>query len=177
MNQDEDYNLALEGSKSAYQGLNERKNIGEYNYNKNLSNEYIAVYEKGNKILISHRGTNTSDPKQLTADLLYYNKLPNYYLKQRTKEHEDILTKIGNKEVLVSGHSLGAIVASKQKGNKIITFNRGTNPFEFSFPNKRNNHITNYKIIGDPISNLGRSSGKTIYKISKGYNPHSLNNF
>ena len=126
----------------------------DYTLKPSYSNKFISTYVKDGSIIFAIRGT--KEVEDLVLDLetpsgLLLNKRFLNLLEIVNKSIKDFKSKFG--EVTFTGHSLGGLL-SQMMGKEIVdsktvTFNSATAPWLEQGKNKR---ITNYRIIGDPIS-------------------------
>lgn len=181
-----------------------QQNIKGYNYDADLSNKKTRVYHnpETGKTIISHKGTDPTDKKDLVNDALLSVGLLNRYTSKRVKKAEDVAKKTQAKygdNISSTGHSLGGklanITAQKLdvKNSKSEVYNSGSSPLEI-IPNilnkakcsvsnsnsckKLKNQTENTTGV-DPISISGAltSVGKTKLYKPKSANVHSIDNF
>jgi hypothetical protein len=189
-------NKALKATQASYSN----KTPDGFRKNKNLSDRRSKVYEIGDDVFISYRGTQPTNKSDVfIADLAIATNTQ--WLSPRFRESADkferVKTNYGNdKNIYLTGHSLGsssaAWVARNYEGAAgVYGFNGGSNPYYDSketfkdaigLSQKRNStQIHNYITGSDPISIgnlLPRKNTTTTYvpRIS-GYDPHTLKNF
>jgi hypothetical protein len=158
----------------------------DYNRVNELSTPEISTYK--HKVqphyIISHRGTALDDSKTRTKDLradlkiLIGDKSQSQFMKDRTKQTEEIVKKIKQTEpdhkIHLTGHSLGgvssqtALIKSKVVREGVDThntFNAGTSPLKMKELAKSNPSYrkiamksVHHKIVGDAISNSVKSN-------------------
>ena len=149
--------------------INGLTNEEGYYINENFA---CAAYKKGNKIIISFRGTD--DPKDIyDADLnILINNLPEddflkaeYFYKQLVNS-----SKYGECEIEFTGHSLGGAIAQlmgAKYGNKTVTFNAPGMYDQLEdigcSTSIKYNYITNYTVLNDYIGNYKAHVGYTYY--------------
>jgi len=154
-------------------------NVNGWKRDNEISNGKTSIYTKGNKVVISHRGTDTSDSEDMDADkdsvLGSFNESH-----PRVKRAKKIADKAKKKYKGFSfsqvGHSLGGMVMDELiRYGKGIGFNSGSSPAYNSFRSKPKN-IDTYLIDGDFISVFNKSP-KGVYKVRGNNSPHDLENF
>lgn len=108
--------------KQSYQPLARRGTaVGKWKYMPNLSNEFVGVYSKGNKVTLAYRGTKWYNMKDLKADWVHMVngdfRNTEKYKEARAHLHNVISTLGDNKDVTyeLTGHSLGGKVAQLLK--------------------------------------------------------------
>lgn len=174
--------------------------IGEAKLNTNYTIKdeangfYGCVYETDDKIYISYRGTNNS--KDINDDIsLFFYDIPTQY-KPALELYERVATdpKNKDKEIVITGHSLGGslaqlVAATKQqkgiKQPKAITFNAyGTkNIIKYSNSNKftDSTNSINYSIKNDFIGYSREHTGQNFYLPpnlkNEMFSSHSIENF
>lgn len=164
-------------AKGGYLKPEERKDIGDYKYI--TGDDELAVYQKGDKIKFSHRGTSNKDDI-LTDSFVLNNNLAESDRYKRTKGKIDKYMKEFGSDKRYShlGHSLGSSLAKelgREFGHKSKGFNGGQSTIY-----KDNPLHKNYVIRGDPVSNslLFQDKNVEVYKPQEqGKNNHSLSNF
>lgn len=155
------------------------------------------VYKKNNKIVVSLRGTDPTNIKDLANDALIavgLNKYSNRYKKDK-KLVQDNIKKYGKDNVSITGHSLAGNIAkslSRDLGVKSKVYNPGAGPRQFVSgvrdrvscklnPKgkrcKTAKLTTTYRTKYDPISVLGAHGVNTKHVKQKGFDPHGLDNF
>lgn len=160
-------------------------------YNESITGMYAATFIKNNTIVISFRGTDKNSKRDVLNDIfMASNMLPPQIISAQ-KYYGEIKNKFPNKEIILTGHSLGgslAQIVGSQTGDKTVTFGAyGTGNFVNS-QIKSDRNITNYGNIEDPIftSNIKNQIGKTMIisddisdnskcQISKGLNNITYN--
>jgi hypothetical protein len=140
------------------------KNLGDYEYDKKLSNKHEQVYynKHNNKMVFNVNGTNPFDYKDIITDV--YLAFGGLKLTNRYKEAEQTLKHAREKykphETTLTGHSLaGSIVSylgSKGAKDKILTLDKGSSPFQ-----KTRNIEKSYRTEGDVVSLLNANSKNT----------------
>ena len=146
---------------------------------KEISNGKTSIYTKGNKVVISHRGTDTSDSQDMDADKdIVLGSFSETH--PRVKRAKVIADKAKKKYKGFSfsqvAHSLGgAVMEELIKYGKGIGFNSGSSPAYNSFRSKPKN-IDTYLIDGDFISVFNKSP-KGVFKVKGNYSPHDIENF
>ena len=154
-------------------------NVNGWKRDKELSNGKTSIYTKGNKVVISHRGTDTSDSQDMDADkdivLGTFNQ-SHPRVKRAKKIAEEAKKKYKGFSFSQVAHSLGgAVMEELIKFGKGIGFNSGTSPAYNSFRSKPKN-IDTYLIDGDFISVFNKSP-KGVFKVRGNNSPHDLENF
>lgn len=152
--------------------------IGEYEYDTQLSGKKTAVYvdRKRKKAVVSHRGTEISDPSDLRSDFL------GVFLGGRDQDPQfaganvrtlSVKNKYKGYDITATGHSLGGTLANySAEKNRIrsVTFNPGAGLPEIFAPTWGETNRT----ITDPVSLLARGKVKQ-YRAKNG--AHDLSNF
>ena len=172
------------------------KDVDGYDQDDDLSDAEHAVYTKDGKVIISYRGTVPSNVNDLKADArILLGELKNGPRYQRSlKAYEDAKKKYPDKEINLTGASLGARLANDiaiENKVKSHAFNIGSAPVDikgsvFDYIKctlKRNckelkqRHKV-YHTFGDiiSVSKLGSVGETKIYK-PKHKNVHSIANF
>lgn len=188
-------------SQQAYQSHSTRNNIGDWNYNKDLSGDSHAVYSHknnandsntNNQHILSFKGTNNKNDIVPDLHIAAGTQDKNNEFQKSAELFSNLKQKYkGNWQT--TGHSLGgakAMWAAQQymKDNPNETIDSHSfNPGYVSFSddrintNRQGNHV--YVIKGDPISNSILTTKvhhiKTLPNKSK-YNPiknHSIDSF
>ena len=159
---------------ASYNGT--RENIGNYEYDKSLSDHNTAVWHnhKTETTVVAHRGSVDaedwfiSDRKILTA-----NQLKDARFQKGIQTVEDAHAKHGY-DVEVTGHSLGGSIttasayahADKSWFKKGVTFNPGVSPFhpysDAKLAERAGSKLIHHRIVGDPISATPTPFGKTV---------------
>lgn len=165
----------------AYKNPEKRmKKICEYNLMEKYNDETIVVYENGNEICISSRGTNkkclldwTAVMNVVIGNIRTSDKFieTENRVKQIIKENPDYIPKF-------TGHSLGASVLNEISIDlkiPLTSFNRGN-----WINSSDNNYNTDYVIKGDFVSNsiLGqRKSNIHLFYPKYKMASHTIQNF
>lgn len=152
-----------------------------YVFDKDLSNIQSRVYfnQDENKLLITYRGTKNwlndipTDFGILTGTL----KDTDRY-KSSKKVYDNAKAKYNGSELTVVGHSLGGSLASAvgEKGDKIVTYNKGAGIFE-PFGKSKSNE-TSYRWAGDIISAMSffNSNKHTLGSLKDPLTAHNRDN-
>jgi hypothetical protein len=137
------------------------KNLGDYEYDKKLSNRNEQVYynKNTNKMLFNVNGTNPFSPRDIMTDV--YLAFGGLKLTNRYKEAEQTLKNARNKynpqETTLTGHSLGGSITSylgsKGANDKIITLDKGA-----TIGQKTRNIEKAYRTEADVVSLLNANS-------------------
>tara|TARA_R110000868_G_scaffold131332_2_gene341315 strand:+ start:12270 stop:13001 length:732 start_codon:yes stop_codon:yes gene_type:complete len=201
---DDNAKLGLDAAAQAYEKADDRKDIGDYKYQREDSDLHNAVYHnsKTGHSYIGYRGTDPKDTNDLKLDLTA--KTGNIVAgtqrkSDRYKASLEKYNKIKNKyggEVGVSGHSLGGSISnyvSDQTGASSQVFNTGRGVDGTSLADralcklpkslrpKGCGKTTRHRISRDPLSLMDRlvgDGGTTTYDgTGLGMNRHDLNNF
>ena len=168
-------------------------------YNERVTGLYVSTFIKNDNIVISFRGTDKNSKRDILNDIIMASNMLPPQIISAQKYYDKIKNKFPDKEIILTGHSLGGSLAQiigSQTGDKTVTFSAyGTGSFVNS-QIKTDKNITNYGNIEDPIftANIKNQIGKTMIisdnfpnnskcQISKGlnnikYNPekHYLEN-
>jgi hypothetical protein len=194
--------LGRDAAEDAYQGVDNRKDLGDYEYKKDLSDKRAAVYHnpKTNQSHIGFRGT--ADGKDAFTDvldprgnILTGTHAMNPLYKSDVKLYDRVSAQHGGK-VTVSGHSLGGSRAehvSQKRNAEAQTFNLGRGvgipgiakqvyqKARCSLPGAPAycDKITRHHIKGDLLSVADRMSyGKhKNYKLKNPAKAHFMTNF
>ena len=184
----------------AYDSPSERKDQGDFKYDRALSDKRTGVYhnKKTGVTRLALRGTDPTDVGDLALDAALTagkQRLTGQYRKDLA-DFEKVKKKYGG-TVVTSGHSLGANRAqnlSKEKGIRAAAFNTGrgvdkmqlvdklrcSNPIKRLRP-KFCGKLTTHLVSGDPISTSERALGygKVNVYAGKGgaLKRHSMQNF
>lgn len=168
-----------------------------YYINYGLSNRGVMVAEKGNKRVISVKGTDPSNPKDLLSDFQLALGLhkSNTQFKERKNQIKNIMRQNPEKEYHLVGHSLGSSIIANalasspsilRNTTKAHLFNQGSTPVFEAMLNPRKENISmveektiHYKHADDIISKTAGKYGDVIIsrKKKKGINPHSILNW
>lgn len=192
--------IYLETSIESYLPPNQRQNIDTYIYDRELSNDNIAVYYSPTKndLIIAHRGTHDKHDVLEDAKIISGNFEKSERLKKTFKQVENILKYYPTATVTNTGHSLASRISQyiglmlPLNKSKVVGFNSGTAPIDirknlinivkcYLFNTdecKKYKNQTLYTTLIDPISILSviTPSKVKIVKPTK-LNPHSLSNF
>jgi hypothetical protein len=147
---------------------------------KEISNGKTSVYTKDNQVVISHRGTDTSDSQDMSADkdiVLGSFDEDDPRVKRAKKIADKAVKKYRGKKFTQVGHSLGAVVMEELKryAKRNIGFNAGSSPAYNSF-RKAPKRIETYLIDGDGISVFNKKP-KGVFKPKGSRSPHDIENF
>ena len=131
-----DLNHALKGSYNKH-----KVDEGDLKVDRSLSGKRVKVYTKGDKVIVSHRGT--ASVKDVYNDAMYGLGLIKHT--KRYKHAQNIQKqaekKYAGKDITTVGHSLGGALAERvtKKGSKVVTFNKADTSFSNSA--KRKNQV------------------------------------
>jgi len=193
-------------AEEAYEDEASRKDdVMGYQLDKELSSKRTAVYHKpakggkASKTIMSFRGTDFKDPKDLYSDahIVLGTQRNSHEFRKDTKDFERVKKKYAGTRVEATGHSLGsnrAAAQSRAHGIKSIGFNKGQSFLDRTsmkdavlckLPKRiRPKHCGKAKthlISGDPLSSSQRLFGNnTVHKAKKGQSlmaRHSMTNF
>jgi dienelactone hydrolase len=100
-----------------------------YKQDTSLSSDYIRTYHRPGKAIVTYKGTNVLDPKDLKADVAI--ALGRQRSNQDFRKATEIAKKAKQKyqNIITTGHSLGgtkAIESANDTNAKAIVFNPGT---------------------------------------------------
>lgn len=174
-----------------------KKEAPEWNIKHELSNKGILVADRGNKRVISIKGTNPKDASDILSDIALATGLhkSNKQFIERKNQIKDIMRADKDKEYYLTGHSLGSSIASYalasspsilRNTKKAYLFNQGSTPIFEAMLQPRKEYIPmleekikHYKHANDTIS---KSAGKygdifVLRNKKKGFNAHSILNF
>jgi len=155
------------------------------------------VADKGNKRVISIKGTNPKNASDIVSDLALAVGLhkSNSQFIERKNQIKDIMRADKDKEYYLTGHSLGASIGSYALANspsilrntkKAYLFNQGSTPVFEAMLKPRKENVTmveektkHYKHANDLISKSAGKYGETFVtrKTKKGISPHSILQF
>lgn len=164
-------------SKQSYRKPNKRKDIGNYDYNDDLSDNENAVYvnDKDKKIIVAFRGSvNMKDFKtDVSLAMGGIRKTDRY---DSTKNLVATIKEIyPNYNISFSGHSLGGTLAVEMAdlspNHKSVVFNSAHTPLRKG--SVKDKDITYYSTSGDLVSALGLNAYKNV-KVIDGTNKHPL---
>jgi len=152
------------------------KSLDGYTRDDSLSGQRAQVYHNNNtnQTIVTHRGTQGLQDWITDAKLLFFPSL--YMQSTRYKHAQEIQNqaeqKYGKENIITTGHSLGAKLASDLGGNskEIITYNKPIIPKEVFNQTKKNETSIRTKldpvsILGAPNSNIKQISTKTVNPI------------
>lgn len=162
---------------ASYNEKTRPEHIEDYDLDKELSNNYVAVYHnpKTDQTIISHKGT--QGLMDWGTNIVYgllgrrgYKYTNRYKIAEKAQKATE--AKYGTKHLSTIGHSKGALNAELlgQKGKEVITLNKATRPFS----NKKGEKQYDISTTGDIVSKLNpfqSKSKKDISIPSKTYNP------
>jgi hypothetical protein len=157
---------------------NRSNEIQGYKYIPSLSNDELAVYRKGDKYVLSSRGTSL-DKDRISSDisqdisLLFNKSQSNKVSSDRIHNIKRVIQRIKinpNANIELTGHSLGGNVSIQAMNddyinnnvNSVVTYNAGSSPIGIKF-NGDANKITNNIIEGDEISKHTLPGRNVIY--------------
>lgn len=177
----------LKATKASYE-KKVPQSIDGYILDESLSKNKIKTYvnPETKKVIISHKGTDPKDKKDLKNDLLLSVGLLNKHTSKRVRNANEITKKVNEKygaeNVTQTGHSLGGYMAdnSARGSNKVETYNRGTSPLDIitNKLKKKNENAIHYTTGIDPISASQLSSKDKVVKVKPTkINVHGLDNF
>jgi hypothetical protein len=176
-----------------------RQDTGQAVYMPKLSTDEIAVYQDKhtNQFIVSVRGTVLNQgfgttAKDLSTDALIALGMSKH--SSRTSDARKVVQslskKVGKKNVVVTGHSLGGTIArdvSDLEGVRAVTFNAGSSPADFlshrEFKTKKQANasmVTNYSVEGDFVSqhsNLGSGKNVKVPRKLKKKSTHTIHQF
>lgn len=130
---------------------------------KSNSDMYAVRNPETKEVVISYRGTNPKNVRDLGNDLAIATGFGSPRGKAATQFAQDVMKQNPGYKVTVTGHSLGGTIAEqvatnlKGQGVNGVTFNPGSSPF--NSPTKQDN-IKSYHIQGDTISRFGTAGDK-----------------
>jgi len=141
-----DLKNALDGSYNKH-----KVDEGDLKVDKSLSGKRVKVYTKGDKVIVSHRGT--ASAKDIYNDAMFTMGLIKHTkrYKHAKKIQKEAEKKYQGKEITTVGHSLGGALAERvaKKGTKVVTFNKAD--VSFANSHKRKNQVdlkTESDIVG-----------------------------
>ena len=189
-----------EFANASYTAPEKRGDMGDFKYDKDLSDLRTAVYHnpKTKQTKMSLRGTDFSDKQDVLTDVaITAGKQKNTRLfKKDQKDFEKVKKKYGS-NISVGGHSLGgqrSYALAKRNNVKASAFNMGTgidregvtdklrcsNPIKSLRP-KFCNKIKKHHVFGDGLSVMSRLSAGNNKQYSAGTldprKTHSMSNF
>lgn len=180
-----------------YKKDEDRKTVDGYVPSTEHKEKRIEKFEKDGKVIISVRGTDVTDPRDLANDALILtglNHKSNRY-KRNKKFVQDAIDKHGKENVEIVGHSLGGNIAkqlSRDLDVKAKVYNPGAGPRQLLQGTadriacklkpkgkrcRKAKLTTTYRTALDPVSLLGISGVNTKTVKQKGLDPHTLKNF
>jgi len=161
----------------AYIKKEDRRDLGNYKYDLDLSTNDTGVYYNydKNKIKIIHKGSDsirdTIDYKHMHDDNLNENK--NFNDAKKITKNANM--KYNTSKIKHIGHSKGGSFANnlaKQLGHKSVSFNG------YNIKDSNSNIHKSYCVLGDPVCAKNLIQNKEEKKIySKKKNKHSMDNF
>jgi hypothetical protein len=148
-----------------------------YTQDPSLSSNYIRTYHRPGKTIVTYKGTNILDPKDLRADVAIA------LGRQRSNEEFRKATQIAAKakqkyqNIITTGHSLGgtkAIESANDTNSKAIVFNPGTGLRGLK-TDKHKVYINEQDIIASRVkgSNITKVKGSKFTPLKS----HSLTTF
>jgi hypothetical protein len=182
-------------------GIKAQKELNEYRtgyqLDADLSNKNATVMSKGNDVAISYRGTDLSNFSDLLADgeILFGRDKLGIFLNDRFDQADQLYNKVKekypNKEITLTGHSLGSglgIYVGNKNNIKSVTFNEGVSPLGALFSRFGNRESsrkqTVYISAQDILSNLSilepyniKYVAGTDSSVTSFFTSHSLNYF
>lgn len=180
-------------AKLAYEDPGDRGELED----KELSNDEAAVFVNNDTVIVAFRGTVLTNPRDLIADarIAYGNFLSGSRMKRSISFVNKVTKKYPDKEIILTGHSLGARIAhdvASILGLKSYSYNMGSSPVDIPFnlletlrcKYGKNCNIDKEKqkafhSYGDPVS-LSSLSGyhdTEIVPRKPGHDVHTIDNF
>lgn len=148
-----------------------------YTEDPTLSSNYIRTYYRPGKAIVSYKGTNVLDPKDLRADVAIAlgRHRSNEEFKKASKIAQQAKQKYQN--VVTTGHSLGgtkAIESANDIGAKAVAFNPGTGLTGLK-AGKHKVYINEQDIIASRVkgTNITKVKGSRFTPLKS----HSINTF
>ena len=176
-----------------YKPADERKNVKEYKYIRDLSTFETSVYvdEKAKLLVMCYRGSVTREDWIISDGLIAlapfaFQKSDRF--QRSLKETEAAVKRFKGYRLMLVGHSLGGFIASnmwqiytkRDPRTRFVIFNRGSSPVEiFSRRPVDFDHRDHYYVPGDWISKPFLRDPKTEHHEVKQRldNPHGWANF
>jgi len=173
------------------------KELPDWTLQDELSNRGLMVVDRGNKRVISLKGTDPKNITDLVSDAALATGLHkgNKQFIERKNQIKDIMRADKEKEYFITGHSLGGSIGAYalasspsilRNTKRAYLFNQGSSPLFEAMINPRKENITmmeqkikHYKHVNDPISKTAGKYGE-IYQLrtnKKGLDAHSILNF
>lgn len=149
----------------------QKKIIGGYKRDDELSGRRVQVYtDQEGKAIVSHRGTQGFKDVLTDAKLAVGKLTGTDRYKHAKKIQQKAVEKYGKENITTLGHSLGGSIAEragKISGNRVITYNKGVSPLDFSkkLPKKQ----TDIRSTGDLVSFSGKLQKGNKINLSHGY--------
>lgn len=159
---------------------NQAKALDGYQRDNDLSGKRAQVYHNNNtnQTIVTHRGTQGLQDWITDLKMVFH---PSMYMQStRYKHAKDIQNqaenKYGKENIITTGHSLGAKLASDLGGNskEILTYNKPILPQEFLSQTKKNETSIRTKL--DPVSILGAPNANIKQISTKTFNPITAHN-
>lgn len=173
----------------------DRKDVGEYNYLKNYSNDNTAVYQnrKSKKIKIGMRGSKTSGDWIKNSLIGVGAEAIDSDFKNDQRLYNTLKNDFSDSKISTTGHSRGGKRARSLAFNNSLkgdSFNEASSKFSITQAYQNNyckfnscNDYTSHRTTNDPVSNFNSDE----YGTNKIYKPkgsekdiisgHSLSNF
>ena len=148
----------------------------------------VYTHDNDNSVYITYNGTDFSNVDDVKADayIVAGEESKSAHFKYADKLFKQVQAKYPDKEIHITGHSLGgataAYVGCRNEAASVTTFNRGGHFLKSDINNKGcTSQVTNYKTRSDPLSTASYAIPNQKLIVLKGegnfHNAHAMHNF
>ena len=147
----------------------------------------VYTHDNDNSVFITYNGTDFSNVDDVKADayIVAGQESKSAHFKFADKLFKEVKSKYPEKDIHLTGHSLGgataAYVGCRNQAASVTTFNRGGHFLKSDVNNKGcTSQVTNYKTRSDPLSTASYAMPNQkliVLKGAGGYEPHGMHNF
>jgi len=147
----------------------------------------VYTHDNDNSVFITYNGTDFSNADDVKADayIVKGEESKSDHFKYADRLFKEVKAKYPDKDIHLTGHSLGGAAASyvgcKNQAASVTTFNRGGHFLKSDINNQGcTSQVTNYKTRSDPLSTASYALPNQkliVLKGGGGYEPHGMHNF